>query len=589
VRAPVWLVAALLAAITAAVFWPVLGFDFVNYDDPMYVTENVRVQRGLSGELVRWAFTTTYAANWHPLTWLSYGLDWSLWGRSAAGYHAGNLVLHALATVFLFLLLVRMTGAVWRSALVAALFALHPLHVESVAWVSERKDVLSACLWFLTTMAYVAYARGPSAWRYALVVAGLALGLMAKPMLVTLPFTLLLLDYWPLGRLRDARAVRRAVVEKLPLLGLAAAVSVVTMLAQAGALRTLATYSLSVRIGNAVVSYATYLWKAVWPLRLGVLYPHPGDSLSLAVVAGSAALLLAVTALAVVVRRSRPWVLVGWLWYLGTLVPVIGVVQAGEQAMADRFTYVALVGVFVAMVWSLPSWRMIPAVAVIVLALLAFQTRAQLAVWRDTVTLYEHALLLDERNSTAHANLGAELIERGEAGRAKPHLERCIELTGACPDGLQNLATIVLDEGRPAEAIPLLERALALRPDFADAHYNLGNVYVRLGRDADAIQSFRTALRYNPDAYSAAFNLANTLTRLGALDDAIQAYQQALRIKPDLAGAANNLGSVYLRQGDFPAAARQYQEALRLDPSLEQARQGLEAARQAALTPRRER
>ncbi|MGH7340727.1 MAG: tetratricopeptide repeat protein, partial [Candidatus Rokuibacteriota bacterium] len=256
-RAPVWLVAALLAVTTAAVFWPVLGFDFVNYDDPMYVTENVHVQRGLSGELVRWAFTTTYAANWHPLTWLSYGIDWSLHGPSPAGHHATSLALHALNTALLFLLLVRMTDGVWRSALVAALFGLHPLHVESVAWVSERKDVLSTCLWFLTTMAYVAYTRRPGAWRYALVFVGLALGLMAKPMLVTLPFTLLLLDHWPLAR--------RAVLEKVPLIGLAAAASVVTMIAQAGALRTLATHSLPVRLENAVVSYATYLWKTVWP------------------------------------------------------------------------------------------------------------------------------------------------------------------------------------------------------------------------------------------------------------------------------------------------------------------------------------
>ena len=582
-----WLVAALLAVTTAIAFWPLLGCDFINYDDPLYVTENLHVQRGLSRELVAWAFTTTYAANWHPLTWLSHGLDWSLFGGAPAGHHGVSLALHAANTALLFLLFAQMTGRIWRSALVAALFGLHPLHVESVAWVAERKDVLSTCLWFATTLAYVGYARRPGVRRYLLVVLGYALGLMAKPMLVTLPFTLLLLDYWPLARLTDVRALRRAIVEKLPLVGLAAAASVVTLIAQAetGALRSLAAHSIPVRIENAAVSYATYLWMTAWPRRLGILYPHPGGSLSLALVAVSAAALVAVTAIAVALRRSRPYLLVGWLWYVGTLVPVIGLVQAGEQAMADRFTYVPLVGIFVALAWMLPSGaraaRVLAMAVAIVLALLVVRTRDQLGFWRDSVTLYEHALTLNERNPTVHGNLGAVLIERGEPERAKPHLQACIEQTGTCPEGRQNLAGILLAEGRPDEAIALLRQALALRPEMADAHYNLGNALVDLGREAEAIESFRTALRYDPDAYSAAFNLGNALQRAGALQDAIQAYEQCLRIKPDFDGAHHNLATVYLRLGDFPAAAQHYQEALRLDPSLEQSRQGLETAQQA--------
>jgi Tfp pilus assembly protein PilF len=571
----------LLAAATAAVFWPVLGCDFINYDDPLYVTDNLHVQRGLSRELVGWAFTTTYAANWHPLTWLSHGLDWSLFGKAPAGHHAISLAWHAVNTALLFLLVVRMTDSVWRSALVAALFGLHPLHVESVAWVAERKDVLSTALWFVTTLAYVAYAKRPSAWRWAVVFLGYALGLMAKPMLVTLPFTLLLLDYWPLARLTDARAVRRAIVEKLPLLGLAAVVAAVTVIAQMGALRSLESHSIAVRIENALVSYASYLWMTVWPRHLGILYPHPGASLSAAAVAVSALVMVTVTAIAVRLRTSRPYLLVGWLWYVGTLVPVIGLLQAGEQAMADRFTYVPLVGIFLAVAWMLPSGPVVNVGVAIVLVALAIQTRIQLGFWRDSVTVYEHALALDPHNPTVQANLGGVLIQLGEPARARPYLEACIAETGTCPEGRQNLATILLEEGRTAEAVSMLEQALVFRPELADAHYNLGNALVRLGRDAEAIESFRTALRYNPDAYSAAFNLGNTLQRLGAFPDAIQAYELALRLKPDFAGAHHNLANVYLRMGDFPNAARNYAEAFRLDPSLEQARQGLDAAQRA--------
>ena len=458
----------------------------------------------------------------------------------------------------------------------AALFAVHPLHVESVAWVAERKDVLSTCLWFLTTLAWVSYARRPTAWRYSFVLIGFALGLMAKPMLVTLPFTLLLLDYWPLERLPDARAVRRAVVEKVPLLGLAAAASVITMVAQtrAGALWALAVLSIAVRVENALVSYASYLWMMVWPQRLGFLYPHPGASLPLGLVAGSAIALVTVTAGVVALRRSRPYLLVGWLWYVGTLVPVIGLVQVGKQAMADRYTYVPLVGIFLAVAWGLPSGplaaRVLRVAIPIVLAALAIRTHAQLGVWRDSVTLYEHALALNERNPTVQVNLGAALLERGDPARAKPYFQACIDQTGSCPEGRLHLATILLDEGRPAEAVTLLQ-ALSLPPELSYAHYNLGNVYVRLGRDADALEPFRTALRYNPDAFYAAFNLGNALQRLGALPEAIQAYDQALRIKPDLAGAHHNLATVYLRMGDYPSAAQHYQEALDLARSYEAA------------------
>jgi Flp pilus assembly protein TadD len=343
----------LLAVAVLALFWPALGNDFVNYDDDLYVTRNPRVQQGLTSAGVRWAFTTDAAGNWHPLTWLSHQLDWELWGPSPRGHHATSVALHVVNTLLVFWLLDAMTGAPWRSALVAAVFGVHPLHVESVAWVAERKDVLSTCLWLLTTLAYVAWTRRRGTGRYLAVVGGLALGLMAKPMLVTLPFTLLLLDWWPLGRLRKQTDVRPLVLEKLPLFALVAASSVVTWIVQSAA-GVMAPLPLATRVGHAAITYVAYLGKMVWPLHLSAIYPHPARA-PLEAVVPSALLLALVTAVAVWQRRKRPYLLVGWLWYLGTLVPVIGLVQVGASAMADRFTYVPLLGIFVALAWLVPA------------------------------------------------------------------------------------------------------------------------------------------------------------------------------------------------------------------------------------------
>jgi Tfp pilus assembly protein PilF len=368
------------------------------------------------------------------------------------------------------------------------------------------------------------------------------------------------------------------VLEKVPLLLLVVGAAAVTLETQAGALRSLESHPLTVRAANAIVSYVTYLWEAVWPRSLGILYAHPGASLPWWLVTGCLAFLIAVTLAVVASRRTRPYLLVGWLWYLGTLVPVIGLVQAGEQAMADRFTYVPLVGIFLAAAWILPPGRVTTIGVLMALATLAVRTRAQIGVWRDSITLYEHALALNPRNATVHANLGAVLIERGEPARAKPHLQACIDETDACPEGRQNLATILLDEGRADEAIVLLEQALALRPDLADAHYNLGNALVRLGRDREAIERFRTALRHDPEAVAAAFNLGNALARVGAVAQAVEAYRQALALQPGFAGAHHNLANAFMRLGDFPSAVRHYEEALRLDPSLVQARDGMQSA-----------
>jgi tetratricopeptide (TPR) repeat protein len=534
--------AVLLGAAVLAVFWPALGNDFVNYDDDLYVTRNPRVQQGLSWESVRWAMITDAASNWHPLTWLSHQLDWELWGAAPRGHHATSVVLHAVDTVLLFALLDGMTASPWRSALAAALFGLHPLHVESVAWIAERKDVLSTCLWLLTTLAWVHYTRRPGPWRYLAVVVGLALGLMAKPMLVTLPLTLLLLDYWPLGRLRRARDLGPLVWEKAPLLLLAAAASVVTLLVQQEVITPL---PLATRLGNALLAYVGYLGKMLWPLHLAAIYPHPGR-VAPGAVAASALLLGLVTAAVVWQRRRRPYLLVGWLWYVGTLVPVIGVVQAGAAAMADRFTYVPLVGVFVALTWLVPAApapRLAAAVAGVVLALLAVQTRAQIGVWRDSATLFAHALAVDERNPVAHVNLGVELGVRGDLDGAVSHIERALEL----------------------------------RPDLVVARIALGNMLMRRGRPEDAITHYRAAVAADPASARALTNLGYAQLQLGRLDEAIASLEAALRVDPDFPTAHNDLGMARARRGEADAARAHFERAVAVDPRYAEAHNNLAA------------
>jgi len=529
-------IAALLAVTVLAVFAPTLRNDFVNYDDDRYVTQNPHVQQGFTAEALHWAWTTDYMANWHPLTWMSHLLDWELYGANAAGHHATSVVLHALNTALLFVLFATMTGAPWRSALVAALFGLHPLHVESVAWVAERKDVLSTSFWLLTTLAYVAWTRRPTRGRYALVALGLALGLMAKPMLVTLPATLLLLDAWPLGRLRSRAELWPRVREKLPLLPLVIASCVITVLVQrrGGAVGSLEGFPLAARVGNAIVAYAAYLWKLFWPVDLYVPYLHPRGAISAAAVAGAAALLVALTAVAIRLRATRPYILVGWLWYLGTLVPVIGLVQAGEQAIADRFTYVPLIGVFVALAWLIPARATAPvaALAVLVLAVLAFRTRAQIALWQNPMTLFEHALAVEERNPVAHLNLGYAFGDRGDLDAATRHLERALEL----------------------------------RPDSAKAHVGLGNVLIGHGRTEEAVAHYRHALALDPDSQHALANLGFALASQGRYDEAIPLYERALVLDPYFAIAHKYLGVALANRGRSAEALAHFETSVRYDP-----------------------
>ena len=562
------LLALVLAAVVLAVFWPAVANDFINYDDNKYIAENVHVRRGLDATALGWAWTTGYMANWHPLTWMSHMLDWQLFGEDPAGHHATSVVLHALDTALVFVLLDVMTGAPWRSALVAALFGLHPVHVESVAWVAERKDVLSTCLWLLTTLAYVAWCRRPTAGRYALVALGLVLGLAAKPMLVTLPATLLLLDYWPLARLRSAGDLWPRVREKLPLVPIVIASSIVTVLTQqeAGAVGSLDAYPLAVRVGNAINAWATYLWMAVWPFDLAILYPHPG-SVSAWQVGASAAVLGVITALALHERVRRPYLIVGWLWYLGTLVPVIGLVQVGERALADRYTYVPFLGLFMAAAWSLPAWpRLVPALAVVVLALLVPRTREQIATWRDSVTVFSQALAVEERNPTAHNNLAFALAARGETETAMQHFRRALELRPDYLTARVELGNLLLAQNRVDEASAQYEAAVSIDPESAPALTNLGKARLEQGRMDEAVALQERALTLDPESTIARLNLGLAYVRLGRLSDARASFERVVAVAPDNAEAWNNLGNMLLAEGRNAEALAALDRALALRP-----------------------
>jgi len=583
VRAADLAVAAALLLVTLALYAPVRHHAFLNYDDNEYVTENPRVRAGLTRTGVAWALTGVHQATWHPLTSLTHLLDVQLFGLDAGTHLLVNVVLHALATVVLFLVLRSATGARWPSAFVAAAFAWHPLHVESVAWVSERKDVLSGLFWMLTLAAYVGYARRPTWGRWLAVAAVFALGLLAKPMLVTLPFVLLLLDVWPLARVPatgGAPATWLALVrEKLPLFAFAAAVSAATVVAQrsAGALTTLATAPLAYRVGNALVSYVAYLRKTLWPSDLAVFYPAR-ENLSAWTALAAAALLAAVTILVGRAARRAPYLLVGWLWYLGTLVPVIGLVRHGDQAMADRFTYLPSIGLFVMIAWSaralvidqLASAPVIDqparppasgagarrvrvpaalatAAGALALAACLVATARQLAHWRDSASLFTHALAVDPGNYLAHGNLGIAL------------------------DAL----------GRHAEAMAHFERAVALQPDFAKSRLNLGNALARTGRLDAAEAEYREAVRLDPDSALAAYDLGLLLAERGELDEAIGWYRRALDRDPLYARAWNNLGWALAAKGTPDAltdAVAAYERALAIEPGLTAAHNNLAVA-----------
>jgi Flp pilus assembly protein TadD len=568
-RAETVLISAALVLLTGIAYGPVLANDFVNYDDDIYVTRNAHVQGGLSRPGIRWAFTSTDALNWHPLTWISLQLDAQLYGAHAWGFHLTSLLLHTANTILLFLVLRRMTGVPAPSALVAALFALHPLHVESVAWIAERKDVLSTLFWMLTLAFYTQFVKRPGRGRYLLVMLALALGLMAKPMLVTLPCVLLLLDYWPLGRFE-----RWQFVEKLPLFGLVAAASAITVYAQqrAGAIEPLSEVSLPARIANALVSYVQYLFKMCWPTDLAPLYPHPRDGLSWAQAAGGGALLVGVSVLTIMQSRRRPYLLVGWFWYLGTLVPVIGLVQVGEQSRADRYTYVPLIGVFIMLAWGASelyqrarfryAWLALPAAALVACVTLTWR---QARLWHDSRSLWEHTLRVTVDNYVAENNLGFALFEGGKYTQAEEHFRSALRIKPDYVRACANLGLALDKRGRAAEAVDWYRKTLELHPNLAATRNNLGVALAKQGKMDDALDQLQEAVRIDPTFTEAVYNLAFALARQKRFDQAIAYCRDCIRVEPQNARFRFALADLLRQQGQVEEAMRQYQEGERLN------------------------
>ena len=543
----------LLAAMVWVVFGQTLGFSFVNYDDNYYVYNNPIVEKGLTLPGILWAFTHVWAANWHPLTWLSHMLDCQFYGLNAGGHHLTNVLLHTATVILLFLVLRRMTGCLWRSAFVAAVFAIHPLRVESVAWVAERKDVLSGLFFMLTLGAYVHYARHPwSPARYGLVLLLFALGLMCKPMLVTLPLLLLLLDVWPLNRLQTQAGAepvfrlarrpipRRLIFEKLPLFALAIASVVITLFAQMRVVESSENLSLSTRLGNALLAYVAYMGQMFWPSGLAVLYPLTAGGVRVAGVAPSLVLLAGISMGVFLLRRRYPYLLTGWAWYLLMLLPVIGIVQVGLQARADRYTYLPQIGLYLLLTWAaadLCAGRrhrrvVLGGGAVIILIALMFCARAQTAYWRNSELLWTHTLACTPDNFTARYGLGNALLQAGNVD----------------------------------EAIAQLRKALVFNPGLAKAHSSLGNALLQKGNVDEAIAQYQIALQIDPRSEEACYNFGNALLRQGKVDEAIAQYQKALEIKPDFAEAHFNLGAALFHEGKEDEAIAQYQRALQIKP-----------------------
>lgn len=543
-----------LALLAIGIYAQTASHGFVDLDDTGYVVTNPHVTGGLSMDNVQWALTSTYAANWHPLTWISHQIDVSLFGMNAGRQHLTSLFWHVLATLLLFGCLRTMTGSVWRSAFVAAAFAAHPAHVESVAWIAERKDVLSAALWFATTWAYVAWTRRPSVSLYAMTVVCFALGLMAKPMLVTLPFTLLLLDYWPLGR--AAGHWRDRVTETIPLFALAAISSVITTVAQqqGGAVGSLEVISLVERLANATLSYGRYLTMLVWPAKLTVLYPYLRP-VPIAASSAWAAVLVVLTVLAWRARRTQPSWIVGWLWFLGTMVPVIGLVQVGSQALADRYTYIPSVGIFIAIAWGVEALarrvhapRAVPAaVAVAVVMVLAIVAYRQTAVWASTETLWRHAVDVVPQSARAHNSLGVAYGNAGRAAEATAQFQIAAGLqldVATGQDVFPNLGRALMAQGKIAEAVPYLERARQVSPGRADVWHQLGIAYFGVDRKGDAMAAWKEAVRLNPRSDESYFMMGVVLAADRRVDEARQAFSEVLRINPSRQDARDMLAAL---------------------------------------------
>ena len=587
------LLSILLIAVSVIVFSPVRHHPFSSLDDDLYVTENYQVKQGLTAGGVRWAFTELYAGFWHPLTWLSHMLDIEIFGPdNPGGHHMSNVVLHATTALALFLALNGMTGAPWRSFFVAALFALHPLHVEPVVWVAERKEVLAGLFWMLVLLLYPYYVRKKTVLSYIVVLIAYTMGLMAKPMLVTMPLILLLLDYWPLrrfqgdekkdpARLLPLQKLRKfflskEFIEKIPFFLIALAVGLLTVQAEhtMGAVKSADAYPLTVRIANAVVASAVYLRETLLPFKLAVFYPHPGMR-PLWQIAMAAAVLAAITIWAVLTRKRHPYLAMGWFWYLIALLPVSGLVQIGEHAMADRYTYIPLVGVFIAVTWLVSDFfsvrkkakAVLPVVAGIVLIACVVLTTAQIRRWKDDVTLFRYAISVTKNNHLAHSKLGAALAKLGKNDEAVMQYEVAICLRPDYAAARNNYGLLLTRMGKPSEALAQYREILKQNPNFAETHNNLGLILAGRGKFSEARKHYEKAVEIDPDFHEAYNNLGILLARSGKTDEAIAQFKKALALRPDFENANNNIGIAYLNKGDANLALEHFQAARRSNPA----------------------
>jgi protein O-mannosyl-transferase len=613
---PDFLIVLGLAMVAFGIYAQVIGHRFITLDDSTYIQDNPMVNRGVTLEGLAWAFSTFYAANWHPLTWIAHMIDSQLFGMFAGGHLLVNALIHAANTLLLFWFLLRTTHARWSSALVAALFALHPLHVESVAWAAERKDTLSTFFGLLSLIAYVRYAEAPSIRRYAWVAITLALGLLAKPMLVTWPFVMLLLDYWPLKRFAGESSTRRLtihkvaaidlnrqggsgepplpkprlILEKIPLLVLVAASAVVTFLAQShGAVHGFTEAPITLRLSNALVSYAKYLLLSFWPNDLAVFYPFPKGRIPAWQIIGAALLLIAITAFCFFQQRIRPYLIVGWLWFLGTLVPVIGLVQVGGQTMADRYFYIPSIGLFIAIAFGLADiaerQRVAPwlsaAIANVVLLVLATLTNAQIHRWSDSFTLFNHALTVAPRSVTAEECLGMAMQKNGQLDEAVAHFEKALQMKPDDCLALLYMGVTRFYQGRVPEAIEYAQAAIRSQADSPKAHNLLGLALAKQNRNEEALEEARRASKLAPKDAEIRNNLGLALARLGRIPEAINEFHEAVRLDPNKAAAPHtNLGSLLLASGKAQESIPEFETALRLNPEFKIAAEGLRQAQE---------
>jgi len=567
-----------LVVATATVYWQVKDHEFINLDDELYV-ENFYVKKGLSSDSVNWAFSLkdkkgTY---WHPLTWLSLMLDYQLYGPNPGMHHSISLIIHILNSLFLFIVLRRMTGTLWRSAFVTALFALHPINVESVAWVTQRPNILSTSFWMLTMLAYSYYTHRPGLFRYLLVFIIFILGLFAKPMLITLPFVLFLLDYWPLKRISfplSRKVLVSMILEKIPLLTISA-VSVFITIKSIGAVVSTEIVPMKLRISNALVSYVGYIWKMIWPHNLSVYYPYP-FAISVWKVAGATFILLCLSILIIWVIKTKPYLAVGWLWFLGTLVPVIGLVQAGLQpALADRYTYVSFIGLFIIIAWGIPEilqrWHnrriSLTVFSVVLLLSLMMATWLQLGYWKSNLTLYNHALKVTSNNAIAHNNLGTALAESNRTDEAIGHFSAALKILPGYENACYNLGLALLTNGSYDEAIFYFLKYLKMCPDDAEGYHGIGLAYFHQGKIDKSLENYFKALDIEPEFADVHFGLGINYVFQGNYEDAIKHYYEVLRIKPDYNDAHINLGNIYFNHGKIDMAIGHYAAVLKNKPN----------------------